>query len=115
LAHCVSLTVDAVKLPKRMDVAEAHADQLFQALDYDMAEVWTPTAANYLGRVSKERILEAVREGVSKEAAENLASMKKHAMAEAAEQRLKDRRWLPPVLRTAAPLFSVCRARSFQL
>jgi ParB family chromosome partitioning protein len=100
LAHCVSLTVDAVKVPKRMDVAEAHADRLFQALDYDMATVWTPTAANYLGRVSKERILEAVREGVSKEAAENLASLKKHAMAEAAEQRLKDRRWLPPVLRT---------------
>jgi ParB family chromosome partitioning protein len=104
LAHCVSLTVDAVKVPKRMDVAEAHADQLFQALDYDMAEVWTPTAANYLGRVSKERILEAVREGVSKEAAENLASLKKQAMAEAAEQRLKDRRWLPPVLRTPAAL-----------
>ena len=100
LAHCVSLTVDAVKVPKRMDVAEAHADRLFLALDYDMASVWTPTAANYLGRVSKERILEAVREGVSKEAAENLASLKKHAMAEAAEQRLKDRRWLPPVLRT---------------
>jgi ParB family chromosome partitioning protein len=100
LAHCVSLTVDAVKVPKRMDVAEAHADQLFQALDYDMASVWTPTAANYLGRVSKERILEAVREGVSKEAAENLASLKKQAMADAAEQRLKDRRWLPPVLRT---------------
>ncbi|MEA2991534.1 MAG: ParB family transcriptional regulator, chromosome partitioning protein [Alphaproteobacteria bacterium] len=104
LAHCVSLTVDAVKVPKRDDTAEAHADQLFQALDYDMASVWTPTAANYLGRVSKERILEAVREGVSKEAAANLASMKKQAMAEAAEQRLKDRRWLPPVLRTPAVL-----------
>jgi ParB family chromosome partitioning protein len=104
LAHCVSLTVDAIKVPKRMDVAEAHADRLFQALDYDMASVWTPTAANYLGRVSKERILEAVREGVSKEAAENLASMKKSAMAEAAEQRLKDRRWLPPVLRTPPAL-----------
>jgi ParB family chromosome partitioning protein len=100
LAHCVSLSVDAVKLPKRTDVAEGHADRLFQALDYDMASVWTPTAANYLGRVSKERILEAVREGVSKEAAENLATLKKQAMAQAAEQRLKDRRWLPPVLRT---------------
>jgi ParB family chromosome partitioning protein len=106
LAHCLSLTVDAVKVPKREDVAEDHADQLFQALDYDMASVWTPTAANYLGRVSKDRILEAVREGVSKEAAENLATLKKQAMAEAAEQRLKDRRWLPPVLRVpvAQPL-----------
>jgi ParB family chromosome partitioning protein len=104
LAHCVSLTVDAVKVPKRDDIAEGHADQLSLALNYDMAEVWTPTTANYLGRVSKERILEAVREGVSKEAAENLASMKKQAMAEAAERRLKDRRWLPPVLRTPAVL-----------
>jgi ParB family chromosome partitioning protein len=108
LAHCVSLTVDAVKAPKREDIAEAHADQLFQALNYDMASVWTPTAANYLGRVSKERILEAVREGVSKEAAENLASLKKHAMADAAEQRLKDKRWLPPVLRT--PLAAIAEA-----
>ena len=106
LAHCVSLTVDAVKVPKRMDVAEAHADRLFLALDYDMASVWTPTVANYLGRVSKERILEAVREGVSKEVAGHLASLKKQAMAEAAERRLKDRRWLPSVLRTphAQPL-----------
>jgi ParB family chromosome partitioning protein len=104
LAHCVALTVDAVKVPKRTDVAEAHSNQLFVALDYDMASVWTPTAANYLGRVSKERILEAVREGVSKEAAENLATLKKQAMAEAAEQRLKDKRWLPPVLRTRVPL-----------
>lgn len=62
--------------------------------------------ANYLGRVSKERILEAVREGVSKEVAGHLASLKKQAMAEAAERRLKDRRWLPSVLRTphAQPL-----------
>jgi ParB family chromosome partitioning protein len=110
LAHCVSLTVDAVRVPKRMDVAEAHADRLFQALNYDMASVWTPTAANYLGRVSKERILEAVREGVSKEAAENLASMKKQAMAEAAEQRLKNRRWLPPVLRVPAAAVPVAIA-----
>jgi ParB family chromosome partitioning protein len=45
---------------QRTDVAEAHADQLREALGLDMATVWTPTAKNYLGRVSKERILEAV-------------------------------------------------------
>jgi ParB family chromosome partitioning protein len=107
LAHCVSLTVDAVRVPKRTDVAEAHAEQVREALSLDMATVWTPTAENYLGRVSKERILEAVREGVSVEAADNLASLKKHAMAEAAEQRLKDRRWLPSVLRPATPVMQL--------
>lgn len=103
LAHCVSLTVDAVIVPKRNTPSvERHADQLADALNCDFASQWTPTAANYLSRVSKDRILEAVREGVSKEAADNLAGLKKPAMAEAAEQRLKDRRWLPAVLR--APL-----------
>lgn len=100
LAHCVGLTVDAVKIPKSCNpAAESHADALSHALGFDMAAVWTPTTANYLGRVSKDRILEAVREGVSKEAADNLASLKKHAMAEAAEQRLSGKGWLPPLLR----------------
>jgi ParB family transcriptional regulator, chromosome partitioning protein len=43
--------------------------------------------------------LEAVREGVSNEVADNLVKLKKPAMAEAAAQRLKGTGWLPPVLR----------------
>jgi ParB family chromosome partitioning protein len=58
--------------------------------------------ASYFGRVSKERILEAVREGVSPEAATNIATMKKQAMAEAAEQRLAGTGWLPQLLRTGS-------------
>lgn len=105
LAHCVGLTADTVQRPKGTD-AEAvthHAAQLFTALNTDMAVFWEPTAKNYLGRVSKDRILEAVREGVSKEAAENLAGLKKQAMADAAAQRLAGRGWLPEVLRLPAP------------
>jgi ParB family chromosome partitioning protein len=105
LAHCAGLTVDAVQRPKdrEAEAATHHAAQLFTASNKDMAMFWEPTAKNYLGRVSKDRILEAVREGVSKEAAENLASMKKQAMAEAAEQRLRGKDWLPEVLRFPAP------------
>ncbi len=99
LAHCVSRAVDTVEKPQTPDAERVHAAQLVAATGIDMAASWTPTVANYLGRVSKERILEAVREGVSKEAAENIASMKKQAMAEAAEQRLQGRGWLPPILR----------------
>lgn len=56
---------------------------------------------NYLGRVTKAGILDAVREGVSEEAAERISAMKKVEMAAAAEQLLTATDWLPPLLRTA--------------
>jgi ParB family chromosome partitioning protein len=105
LAHCASLTVNAVHLPKQpsANAAMAHADTLAETLGLDMAATWTPTVASYFGRVSKERILEAIREGVSPEAATNIATMKKkQAMAEAAEQRLAGTGWLPQLLRTGS-------------
>ncbi|WP_458192516.1 hypothetical protein [Bradyrhizobium sp. UFLA05-153] len=82
---------------------EAAATQLAEAVGLDMVQHWTPTAANYLGRVSKDRIPEAVREGASPEAADNIAGLKKQAMAEAAAQRLKGKGWLPSVLRMPKP------------
>lgn len=54
----------------------------------------------YFGRVAKKRIVEAVREGVSVEAAWNIAGLKKQAMAEAAAQRLAGTGWFPELLRT---------------
>ena len=55
---------------------------------------------SYLGRVTKAQIAEAVREGVSDEAAHRMAGMKKQPMAEAAEQLLAGTGWLPALLRT---------------
>ncbi len=65
-----------------------------------MAQWWQPTATSYLGRIRKARILEAVTEGVSREAAENLAKLKKDALVAHAEERLADTGWLPPILRS---------------
>ncbi|MGY3076864.1 hypothetical protein ACVWZZ_003235 [Bradyrhizobium sp. LM6.10] len=48
-------------------------------------------------------ILEAVSEGVSGEAAERMADMKKVDMPEAAEQLLAATDWLPALLRTGRP------------
>jgi ParB family transcriptional regulator, chromosome partitioning protein len=76
-----------------------HADRLTAALGLDMAEWWQPTAESYFGRVSKARILAAVAEGVSPQAAENLAGLKKDALIALAEDRLAGRRWLPAPLR----------------
>lgn len=100
LAHCAALTVDVVVRPGASSPhAMKHAEALAQAVSLDMAAHWQPTAANYLGQVTKAVIVEAVREGVSAEAAGQLADLKKPAMAEAAERLLADKGWLPQVLR----------------
>jgi len=100
-AHCAALTVNAVKLPtERKPRAMATADRLAEAVSLDMTAHWTPTARTYFGRTTKPHILAAVREAVGIEAAERMADMKKHDMAEAAEQLLVATGWLPALMRT---------------
>ena len=50
-----------------------------------MAAWWQPNASGHLGRVTKPLILEAVREGVTPQAAENIAALPKAEMADKAE------------------------------
>ncbi len=101
-AHCVALTVNAVKLPwERKPRAQATADRLAEAVSLDMTGYWRPTVRTYFGRITKARILEAVREGVSHEAADRMADTKKPEMAEAAEQLLAATDWLPVLMRTS--------------
>jgi ParB family chromosome partitioning protein len=92
---------------KAQERAEAerfvHADQLATALDLDMARWWQPTGASYLSRVPKAKMLEAVSEGVTKGAAENLAKLKKDALVTHAEERLAGTGWLPAILRRKLP------------
>ncbi|MBU3759762.1 MAG: DNA-binding protein, partial [Candidatus Omnitrophica bacterium] len=54
---------------------------------------------NYLGRVTRARILEAVREGAGDRAAQLIDHMKKGDMAREAERLLADSGWLPEPLR----------------
>ncbi|MBX9841881.1 MAG: ParB/RepB/Spo0J family partition protein [Xanthobacteraceae bacterium] len=103
LAHCVSLTVNAVQASThRSTEASDHADILARELALDMTAYWQPTAESYFGRVAKERILEAVHEGVTEAAATNIAAMKKQPMAETAEKLLAGKGWLPTLLRLGA-------------
>jgi ParB family chromosome partitioning protein len=99
LAHCVSLMVNAIRAPRQSaDESEANAALLAREVGLDMKAYWQPTATSYFGRVSKERIVEAVRDGVSKQAAD----LKKPAMAEAAEIALAGKGWLPALLAVSA-------------
>lgn len=101
LGHCAALTVQAVVAPHDRDRdPHPHADQVAEAVRLDMRDHWQATADSYFGRVNRERILAAVGEAISPAAAENLAKLKKAALAEMADQRLQGSGWLPPLLRT---------------
>ncbi|MCG0996352.1 ParB/RepB/Spo0J family partition protein [Acetobacter indonesiensis] len=111
LAHCLSFGVNALyeRMPSYGSVSQRsvterlkRADRLAFALSLDLVEAgWQPTVENYLGRVTKARILQAVREARGDETAERIAHMKKPDMAREAELLLEGSGWLPEALRTA--------------
>jgi ParB family chromosome partitioning protein len=113
LAHCVSYGVNALhERPNPysgsgvseygLKVRLSQADRLARATGLDMAQAgWRPTVGNYLGRVTKTRILEAVREGAGERAAQLIDHMKKGDMAKEAERLLAGAGWLPEPLRLA--------------
>jgi ParB family chromosome partitioning protein len=110
LAHCVSYGVNALfekvdryggngvsshGLRRRLD----QADRLARAVNLDMVEAgWRPTVENYLGRVTKSRILEAVREAKGESSAQLIDHLKKTEMAKEAERLLDGTGWLPEPL-----------------
>ncbi len=113
LAHCVSFGVNALYekgdryggpgisvhgVQRRL----VQADRLARAVGLDMVEAgWRPTVDNYLGRVTKPRILEAVREAKGEESAQLIDHLKKADMAKEAERLLEGTGWLPEPLRTS--------------
>ena len=106
-AHCIGQSVNAVhEAYNRRPKALAHADVLAAAVGLNMAAAgWTPTVDGYLGRVTKARILEAVREAKGADAAERIATLKTGEMAEKALELLAGSGWLPEPLRTPGQVF----------
>jgi ParB family transcriptional regulator, chromosome partitioning protein len=111
-AHCASFGVNALYekgdrygagvSSHTVEQRIAEADRLAEAVDLDMVQAgWRPTVENYLGRVPKRRILEAVQEGAGERAAQLIDHLKKGDMAKEAERLLADTGWLPEPLRLA--------------
>src|SRR3984893_13809821 len=110
-AHCASSAANALYEPanrynegrvsahgirRRLD----HANVLARSVGLDMAAVgWKPTVDNYLGRVTKTRILEAVLEGTGEQSVQLIDHLKKGDMAREAERLLEGTGWLPEPLR----------------
>lgn len=103
LAYCAARSLNAVHQTwDRRPSAMAHAARLAEAVSLDMAAEWSATQENYLGRVTKSRILDAVREAKGEQAAHLIDHLKKGDMAEEAERLLAGTGWLPVMLRTPA-------------
>ena len=116
-AHCASFAVNALYEPANrfnQGRVSAHgvrtrldqADVLARAVGLDMVQAgWRPTVDNYLGRVTKPRILEAVRDAKGESSAQLIDHLKKADMAKEAERLLDGSGWLPEPLRLldAAP------------
>jgi ParB family chromosome partitioning protein len=79
------------------------ADVLVRAVGLDLAQAgWRPTVDNYLGRVTKPRILEVVREAKGESSEQLIDHLKKADMAKEAERLLDGSGWLPEPLRLLA-------------
>jgi ParB family chromosome partitioning protein len=113
LAHCVSFGVNALHekgdrhggpgiSSEGVQRRIREADRLANLVGLDMFEAgWRPTVENYLGRVTKPRILEAVREARGEDSVRLIDHLKKTDMAKEAERLLEGTGWLPEPLRGA--------------
>lgn len=123
-AHCASFAVNAIYEPANrynQGHVSAHgvrtrldqANVLARAVGLDMVQAgWRPTADNYLGRVTKPRILEAVREARGESSAQLIDHLKKADMAKEAERLLDGSGWLPEPLRLVDPSVSSAEQES---
>lgn len=98
LAHAIARSVSLAAEPGR-----GMTESFVTALGLDMAEHFTPTAENYLGRVPKELMIEALDEaGKVTDDTDRAAllAMKKGVLAKEAEARLEGTGWVPKLIRT---------------
>ena len=90
------------KADRRRDRTVEHALLLAAALKLDMKPWFTPDAANYLSRVAKPQIFEALRQVRNQPPAPAWDKLKKMELAQLAERELAGKGWLPELLRPAA-------------
>ncbi|MBG0800433.1 DNA-binding protein [Methylocystis sp. H4A] len=99
-AFCVGQSVNALQLShERRSKALDHADRMAEHVGLDMSAHWTPTVESYFGKVTKARILAAVREAKGEATAQMIDHLKKSDMAVEAQRLLQGTGWLPEPLR----------------
>jgi len=97
LAAAVATAIDLVQ--SNGSDATQSAGELTAAIKLDMTQFWQPTAENYFTRVPKKHLLEELGTAVSAATKRQLEPLKRDAMAKALVTELKNKKWLPPLLR----------------
>lgn len=101
MAFCFAGTLDVVQSPKAF-ISKRKKDmtgELEELLKLDMTDYWKPTADLYFNHISKDHILQAVKDAKGLDVANALKKLKKSDLAKAAEKRLENSDWLPDPLK----------------
>ncbi len=101
LAYCAARTVNAVQAKHdRPDRGRlAHATTLAAALNLDMGQWFTPTAANFFARVGRPTILAALSQAKGTPVKRSWTKLTKAALAAHAEREIAGTGWLPQPLK----------------
>ena len=104
LGFCAAQTVNAIRRKIDGDAAGRieHAARLAEAVKLDMTQWFTPTAANYFGKIGKAQVIDSLREAKGS-VAPAWNAMKKSELAALAERQIAGTGWLPEPLRAQAP------------
>jgi ParB family transcriptional regulator, chromosome partitioning protein len=104
LALCAAFSVNAVqaKIDRPDSERLLHARALAQALSLDMATWFMPTDGNFFGRLTKDGIVEALKEARDGAVAPAWLKARKSDLATIAEREVANTGWMPAPLRRTA-------------
>lgn len=100
MAFCTACSVDGVQTRTMRQTTQSDLDGVETALRFHLRDWWQPTAANFLGFLSKNQIVAALKEAGLSDAASDAEKMKKGDAASHAEQCLSATRWVPAWMRS---------------
>ncbi|EPY6938809.1 hypothetical protein DMP40_10630 [Klebsiella pneumoniae] len=95
MVYCTASSVYGVQTRTMGHTTRSPLDGVETAIGFDMRDWWTPTAANFLGLLKKNQIVEALKDAGLTGAASDAEKMKKGDAASHAEQWLSGTRWVP--------------------
>lgn len=95
MAFCTACSVDGVQTRDNGHTSRSHLDGVEAAIGFHLRDWWQPTAANFLGLLSKTQIVAALSEAGRTAPAQDAQKLKKGDAAAVAEDWLSDTRWVP--------------------
>lgn len=95
MVFCTACSVDGVQTREHGHTSRSDLDGVEAALGFHLRNWWQPTADNFLGLLSKNQIVAALKDAGLTGAASDAEKMKKGDAASHAEQWLSGTRWVP--------------------